>query len=140
MRNLKYFEIKEPISQIFKTISLKNVKKLKIWLINQESWHEIAIICPNLKELELTDRIIKVEPLDIWKVLLECRNLQTITFNADLDLICKDKFFDVFMRNYVKIKRINFYAVNFEPLFLNRLGLLTRQKPNIQVCCRNNLY
>jgi len=140
MPNMKYFEIDSLILQIVDQIIFKNVEKLKIRLLNQELWHKIAMICPNLKELELIDKTVAVLPINIGKVLLLGRHLRTITFNADMNLICKDGFFDVFMKNYVKIKRINFYAVNFENLFFNRVGLLTGQRPHIQVCCRNNLF
>lgn len=140
MPNMKYFEIDALIWQIVGQIIFKNVEKLKIRLLNQELWHKIAIICPNLKELELADKTVAVLPINIGKVLLLGRHLQTITFNADMNLICKDGFFDVFMKDYVKIKRVNFYAVNFDNLFFNRVGLLTGQRPNIQVCCRNNLF
>ena len=108
-------------------------------LLDQEMWHQIALICPNLKELELIYETIKIQPMKIQKVLSKCQNLQTITFNAGMNLFCNYGFFDAFMGQNVKVKRINFYAVNFEQLFFSRVALLTA-RTNIQVCCRNNLY
>ncbi|KAL7014401.1 hypothetical protein ACKWTF_015908 [Chironomus riparius] len=139
MQNLKVFEINSSTLQISDKIILKNVEKLKIYLLNQDLWHQLAMICPNLKELELIDKTIKADPLEIQKVLSKCQNLQTITFNAGMDFICKDGFFDVFTDKNVKVKRINFHAVNFEHLFFSRVALFTA-KTNVQVCWRNNLY
>ena len=137
MPNLKILHVstKSIKREILTNTNFENLAKLKITELNSDSdfyWHQIALDCPNLKELSLTYENIEILPQKLENVLEKCEKLEIFSFNADLNFLVVFGFIEVLFLRPVNLKTINFSAKYFNEYFYRVVKYL-RKETNIKV-------
>jgi len=142
MQDLKILQIfiNSARLEIIKNVHFENLEKLEITKLksgSDEIWHQIALVCPNLKELSLNYENIEILPQKLENVLEKCKKLEILSFNADFKFLAVLGFIELMSYKPANLKRINFSAKYYNDYFYKVIKYLARET-NIKVYIKNN--
>ena len=111
MLNLKTLKIKAKFNNFDQNLKFENLEVLKITNMSsrfEETWHKIALLCPNLKKLTLFATNFEISSKNLEIILEKCQKLEIISFKAARNFLVFQSFFNAFVNFPGKINLIKF--------------------------------
>ena len=118
MPNLKYLSVTSFFAEISEETKFEKVEKLKItnffYKAKLEMWDQIALACPNIRELRLCDKFLTFSPLKFDKILRKLKKLEVIEFKCDNMMMMDEDdrltFFNSFLDKALNVKAVGFFV------------------------------
>ncbi|CAG9811617.1 unnamed protein product [Chironomus riparius] len=136
MSNLKILSINPFFLKISENLILKNVEKLEIQNLYEKcgtvDWNDIALTCPNIKELSLYDDYFKIKPGRRARIIRKSKNLKIVKKFCKRKFSVSTNFYEFFLRPSMKPLEMTIFA-NITLERYNQLIECLLNNPNICV-------
>ena len=129
MPNLKRLSIHPFFTKVSSSTVFGNLESLKITKLREgphtATWYEMAMTCPNIKELSLVDEVFEISPMKLKMVLESANSLKMLNLTGWFRFEIAEDFLRVFLDENIKIWRINVYARMELEEFREKMRILT---------------
>lgn len=130
MPKLKSLSLHPFFTKVSSSTVFENLESLKITKLREgphtATWYEIALTCPNIKELTLIDEFFEISPMKLKLVLQNAKNLKILNFTGLSRFVITEEFLKVFLDDSTKLQRINFHANMNQDEFHEKMKILTK--------------
>ncbi|CAG9811615.1 unnamed protein product [Chironomus riparius] len=129
MPNLKRLSIHPFFTKVSSSTVFEKLESLKISKLREgphtATWYEMAMTCPNIKELCLVDEVFEISSMKLKMVLENAKNLKILNLTGLMRFEISEEFLRIFLDDNVRIWKIEVHARMQPEEFREKMTILT---------------